>query len=203
MIGHRARALRVALASIVLLGGCGLAANSEPQAIAPENLPPGLLDPNPTSSSTLPESPGTTSVAVYFLTSDGERLVATEREVPDANSPGARIAALFLGPPTEEESPDDLDTSIPQGTVLASPPVLDVDQQLLTIDLSQEIFDIQGPASARAFAQIVWTVTELDGVRQVRFLVGGLASPAPDAEGVEKEGPVSRTDYSSLAPRSG
>lgn len=196
-----ARALAVTLAVSTLLGACGLDANDQPQAIAPENLPPDLLDPNPGSSTTLPESPGTTSVAVYFLTTDGERLVAFDRPVADATSPGARIDALLQGPPPKEDSEGGLATSVPQETALLSPPVLDVDQHLLSIDLSMEIFDVEGQALVNAFAQIVWTVTELEGVREVRFLVDGVVSQAQDAEGVQQEGPVSRADYSSLAPR--
>lgn len=201
MTGHRRGPWLLALLAVLaLLGGCGLSEHGEPQAIAPENLPPGLLEPNPVSSTTLPQSPGTTTVIVYFLVrdGDGERLARVEREVANATEPGNRIGALFSQPPTEAE--EGLTTSIPADTVLVDVPVVDDEANELVVDLSNELFSIQGVGLAKAFAQIVYTVTEVDGVRQVRFLVDGRPYRAPDAEGVEKEGAVTRLDYAALAP---
>lgn len=204
MTRHRpARRLLARLAVLALLGGCGLSENGEPQAIAPENLPPGLLDPNPVSSTTLPQSPGTTTVAVYFLMrdGDGERLVKVEREVANATEPGDRIGALF-SQPTSTEAEEGLTTRIPADTVLVDVPVVDDEANELVVDLSNEFTSsIEGEELAKAFAQIVYTVTAIDGVRQVRFLVDGKEIRAPDAEGVEKEGAVTRADYAALAPR--
>ena len=43
------------------------------------------------------------------------------------------------------------------------------------VDISEDIFTIEGEALAQAFAQIVWTATEpgAGGYRQVRFSVDG------------------------------
>ena len=79
-------------------------------------------------------------------------------------------------------------------------PVLDPDTGELVLDLSSEFLSIEGPELPKAFAQIVWTVMELDGVRQVRFLVDGEAIRAQDADGAEQDGPVSRSNYTSLRP---
>ena len=48
---------------------------------------------------------------------------------------------------------------------------------------------------------MVWTVTEVDAVDQVRFLVDGEPIRAQNAEGAEKDGAVMRRDYIILAPR--
>jgi spore germination protein GerM len=68
------------------------------------------------------------------------------------------------------------------------------------LDLSSEFLSIEGPELPKAFAQIVWTVTDLDTVRQVRFLVDGKPIRAQDADGAEQNGAVSRSNYTSLQP---
>ena len=86
------------LAVLALVGGCGLSEDSEPKAIAPEDLPPDLLDPNPDTSTTISELPGT-PVSVFLLAEVDEttRLVEVKRRVPDINDPGDRLVALFYG----------------------------------------------------------------------------------------------------------
>lgn len=193
-------ALLVVLAVVTITGGCGLSENSTPQAIAPENLPPDLLNPNPGSSTTLPESPATTSIRVYFIRRVGDRdhLAPVERQVTSPTLPGDRIAAL-LSQPTALESQQGLTSSIPANTVLLNASVDDHNHELV-VNLSKELFSIQGEELAKAFAQIVWTVSELDNIRQVRFLVNGVAFRAPDAAGVEQDGAVTTSDYAVLAP---
>jgi spore germination protein GerM len=199
----RRRAFALALTVVALLAGCGLTEDDEPQAIAPENLPPDLLDPNPGSSTTLAESPGTTTVDVYLLedTPDGVRLVAVPREVAEPSIPDERLVALF-GQGTEEEAEQGLYTNIPADTVLRNVDGDDEGDEVV-VNLSREIFDIEGESLAQAFAQIVWTVTEPDagGYRQVRFLVDGEATPVLDGDGAEQDDAVARTDYTTYAPR--
>jgi spore germination protein GerM len=196
---------RLLVTLLVLLAaatGCGLDEDGSPQAIAPENLPPDLLDPDAGTSTTLAGAPGTESISVFLLRGvDGEvRLAEVERTVADRVDPGDRLAALFA-PPSEEEAADGLVTSIPADTTLRAMPVLDEASNELTIDLSNEFLSIEGPELAKAFAQIVWTVTELDGVEQVRFLVDGVTISALDADGAEQNGPVDKGDYRPLGPR--
>lgn len=197
------RLLAVLLAMLALLGACGLTEDEGPKAIAPENLPPELLDPNPGTSTTIVEPTGTDSVSVYFLEEvRGEvRLVEAKRKVADRADPGDRLVALFAQP-TEDEAADGMVTSIPANTSLRAMPILDEETSELVLDLSSEFLSFEGPELPKAFAQIVWTVTSLDGVRQVRFLVDGEAIRAQDADGAEQEGAVSRSNYNSLAPLS-
>lgn len=200
------RGARRLLWCLALLGpltgvvGCGIAADDEPHAIRAEDLPPDLLDPNPPTSTTMSET-ATSAVTVYLLVRSGEttRLAATEREVPDASRPGDRIDALLV-PTSTEEQQQGLISSIPSDTVLLDTNLLQADQELV-VNLSGALFDVQGKELANAFAQLVWTVTELEGVRQVRFKVDGEAFRAPDAEGIEQDGAVTRADYAALAPR--
>jgi spore germination protein GerM len=190
------------LASLLLLG-CGLPEDDGPQAIAPENLPPDLLDPDPGSSTTLPQSAETSTVIVYLLeeTANGVRLAEVEREVTQANHPRGRLAALFAG--LDEDEPDaGLSTQIPADTVLLGVETSAETDEVL-VNVSGDLLTIEGEALAQAFAQIVWTATEpsAGGFNFVRFLVDGTPRTVIDGDGVEQEGAVDRADFSSFSPR--
>lgn len=201
-MSRKGRLRRATLAALVVLAaGCGLSEDGDPEAIAPDNVPPDLLDPNPPTSTTEPASPDTTPVTVWFLEErSGEVPVLTpvQRDIADPARAGQRIGALLDQPPTEEEQDDGISTFIPSGVRLLNTE-LDQSRQLLVVDLSQEIFDIEGQGLSNAFAQLVWTAAELDGVRQVRFQVDGEDIQALDASGSEQT-VVNTGDYRSLAP---
>jgi spore germination protein GerM len=188
------------LGVLVAATGCGLAADDEPRAIDSEDVPPDLLDPNPPTSTTLIDE-STTTVTVYLLVRSGTatRLAAVTREVADARHAGDRIDAL-LEPTSAEEQQRGLISSIPSDTVLLDAELVEADKELV-VNLSGALFDVEGEELANAFAQLVWSVTELNDVRQVRFRVDGQEYRAPDAEGIEQEGAVTRADYAALAPR--
>jgi spore germination protein GerM len=198
---HRARAAIVlALAAIVATAACGVTANDEPQAIAADKVPAELLDPDPATSTTVPQAGGTTPVSVYLLeeTTDGVRLVAVER-VTQAGGPANRLAALFDGP-TEEETDQGIVSAIPTSTELLEVRTDDETGEVV-IDLS-EFPPIEGAALAQAYAQMVWTATGegSGGFNRVRFLVEGEPITVPDDDSAEQEGAVQRADYLSLEP---
>lgn len=199
MTARRPMALLVALALAV--AGCGLSADDEPHLLSAGDLPADLL--GSTTSTTVPtsESPTTTAVTIYYLVHrDGvTRLAPTQREVDDGSRPRDRLAAL-LNPPTADEQAAGLLTSIPATTILLDTKLVEAESTLL-VDLSRSLFDVQGQELRNAFAQLVWTATELDGVRRVRFLVEGEEFRAPDEDGAEQAGAVSRADYITLAPQ--
>lgn len=184
-------------AATLLLASCGLSEDGDPHAIARGNLPPDLLDPNPTSSTTLP--PGeTVPVTIYLLRETGEdtELVPVTRPVKDASDPGPRISALLSAQPTEEEA--GLSNAIPPEVELLEAP-LDTETGELTIDLSGEFSSIEGSELSKAFAQIVYTAAELEGVTSVRFRVDGEPRQAVDADGGQQRS-VDIGDYRELAP---
>lgn len=185
---------------LVSSGGCGVAADKAPHAIEAEDLPADLLDPNPPASTTLPGSTATAAVTVYLVVRKGDttRLAPVTRDVADPSRAADRIRALLM-PTAAEEQEGGLISSIPADTVLLDTTLAAADNELV-VNLSGALFDVQGKELANAFAQLVWTVTELDGVRQVRFKVDGEAYRAPNDEGVEQDGAVTRGDYNALAP---
>jgi spore germination protein GerM len=197
---HRIRcAIAGTLAVLLALASCGISEDGEPHAIAPDNLPPDLLDPNPASSTTLPKTE-TVPVTVYLLrqSSEGPVLVPVEREVTNRDDPGQRITAVLDAQPTTEERARNLSSAIPADVELLGAP-LDPETSELTIDLSGDFFDIRGPGVISAFAQIVYTAAELDGVRTIRFRVDSEPIQATDGDGAQQSA-VDTSDYRALAP---
>jgi spore germination protein GerM len=198
VIGSLVRLLAL-LGLVLAVTGCGLSANDDPQAIEADDVPADILDPNPPTSTTLSDLP-TGFVTVYLIAREGDttRVSPVPRDVANPTSRGAAITAL-LEPTSDQEQRMSLSSSIPSDTVLLDTTFVQDDHELI-VNLSGALFDIQGKELANAFAQLVWTVTELDGVRQVRFKVDGEAYRAPNADGIEQDGAVTRSDYSAVAP---
>jgi spore germination protein GerM len=190
----------LALLLLVAVAGCGLSANSHPQEIASADLPPDLATPSTSSSTSSTITPTSSSVTIYYLVQqDGvTKLHGVARDIADATRPRDRLAALLAAPTPEEQATGVL-TSIPADTLLLDSEVVEADQELV-VDLSRSLFDVQGQELRNAFAQIVWTATEISGIRQVRFRVDGEDFRVPDEDGIEQSGAVSRSDYISLAP---
>ena len=191
-----------AVVTLAALAGCGVPADGEPQAIPRADLPPDLLDPNPGSNTTLPESAGTTTVDVFLLEelSERVRLVAVDREVNQATDLNERLATLFGGA-TEAEVEVGITSTIPRDTDLLGVTTNRAQREVI-IDLSDDIFTIEGEALAQAFAQMVWTATEPDagGYQRVRFFVEGEPTTVLLGNGTETEDPVTRVAYVRFEP---
>ncbi len=197
---RRAASLIVALGVLLGVTGCGLRPDDQPHVIAADDLPADLLDPNPPTSTSAPGA--TSKVTVYLVLRQGDttRLAPVTRDVAAATRAADRIKALLV-PTSAGEQQLGLINSIPSDTVLLDTQLIPTSGELV-VNLSGALFDVQGKELANAFAQLVWTVTELDAVRQVRFKVDGRTYRAPNADGVEQQGAVTRGDYNSLAPAS-
>ena len=115
-----------------------------------------------------------------------------ERQVADPTDPGDRLVAL-LAQPSEDEAAKGLTTSIPADTTLRAMPVLNEETGELVIDLSSEFLSIEGPELPKAFAQIVWTVTEL----------ARRASRCASSSTARRSGPRTPTGRSRTAPSDG
>jgi spore germination protein GerM len=168
--------------------GCGLPTDGSPRPISSADIPEALLEP---SSTTTPEAIGNFSVDLWWL--DEERLTSRPRNVSDFR-PSTAITALLAGV-TEEDAP--ARTSIPSGTELLG---AEEEGRVLTVNLSEQIANLQGEELKRALAQIVWTATApAFGINGVRFQVQGDDLPVITDEGTVTE-PVNRGDFLSLQP---
>jgi spore germination protein GerM len=168
--------LGTAAVAVVALGvvGCGIPTDDSPRAISSENVPDDVAD--ATTEPTASQS--TVDAQIYLVQSpDDPRLVAVERRVPAGSSPAADpdpaavLETLLTATANPQEQADGITNLIPEDTRLASQPELA--RGTLVVDLTSEIFDVEGENQRTAFGQIVCTANSLDDVHFVRFLVAG------------------------------
>jgi spore germination protein GerM len=167
-----------------------------------------------TGSSTTTESIATTTtttppaagIAAYFLleeleeTAGGPFLVPTHRDATDGEDLAtASLEALVAGPTADEEAgTPSISSAIPAGTSVNG---VEVEGGLARVDLSDEFDDGGGSFSMFArLAQVVYTVTRIDGIDQVEFFIDGQPVTVFSSEGIELDGPQERSDYSDQLP---
>ncbi|CCG03826.1 Putative Lipoprotein [Blastococcus saxobsidens DD2] len=174
----------VLLCGLLLLAGCGV----EPQA-----APQPLTVPAPqTSQPARSSDTAGLELTVYFVR--GADLVPARRTV-DFLTPAEALDALVAGP-TRAEVIAGLRTAL-------APQVLSVDVGLpggiTSVAVTTEFTGISGGNQLLAVAQVVWTLTGLEGTQQVRFLLDGVPVEVPTDTGLT-EAPVGRDNFSSVAP---
>ena len=206
------RLLIILVAVAVGISACGIPGDSEPEIISNDQLP-AALQPGSSTTTTLPIQLNTEQVTIFLVDpGDGEpQLRPVPREVPVVES-GADLEfsvleQLLLGPTQEEQLEENL-TSLVVPTGDEPVAILALDRAVegqLTVVLS-ETPAIEGEDRTVAFAQMVFTLTEMEGVETVRFLVRTDDGVDADVdvstdtdEGVVTR-PVSRDDYTSLRP---
>jgi spore germination protein GerM len=163
-----------ALAAVTLgAAGCGIPTDDQPRAISRENVPDEVVDATTEATASQP----TVAAPIYLVQSpEDPRLVDVERRVPAGNpatgpDPAAVLETLLRATPNAQERADGITNLIPQDTRLASQPELA--RGTLVVDLTTEIFEVEGENQRAAFGQIVCTANALAGVDSVRFLVQG------------------------------
>ncbi|MGQ0616847.1 MAG: GerMN domain-containing protein [Acidimicrobiia bacterium] len=192
----------VAATAAVVLGlvsaGCGLPNDVAPRVIAADKVPFNLLDSTTTTAPDGTVNAPTDVAALYFPSADGS-LVRVTRPVAD-REPATVLSELVSGRP--DPGAQGLTSAIPDGTrILNAQPE---SAEVFAVTLSPEIQNVQGPTQKIAFAQLVWTATEL-GVGSVRFRVnaGGSDIPlTPPNDLATTDRPLNRNDYLSLTPDS-
>ncbi len=175
---------------VLLVAGC---ARNELVLLSSKDLPDTLYH-----TSGQVASPRRTTVTLYMV--EGTRLAPVQR-TGTTPQPIAQVAMneLLRGPTTAEFTKG-YTTQIPEAVRLND---VSVDRGIASVDLSR---DFELAAERTAFilrlAQVVWTLTELDNVDSVRFLVEGepVSVMVQDTRLISE--PVSRVPYSQFAPRS-
>ncbi|WP_104523429.1 GerMN domain-containing protein [Blastococcus atacamensis] len=171
--------------SAAVTGGCGVPAQDRPETV-PTAAGPAFEPSTGTSSS----GPGLT---VYFVR--GAELAPTERRTP---APTAGVALdLLLEGPTRIEAADGVRTALAPEVVGAEE---DSPDGTATVSLARGFTGLTGGNQLLAVAQVVWTLTELPSVTDVRFTVEGSPIEVPTDSGLTAR-PVDREDYASVAPQ--
>lgn len=183
---------RVLGALVVLVAvACGVPEDDRPQELSADEVPFGLLTTAPTTTTTPVDLPPERQAELYFVDGDGD-IAPVEREVADRSA--ETVIETLLA--TESSGlPTPFSSSIPPDTTL-----LDIftEDDVLTVDLSEQFDDIEGERQIAAVAQIVFTATGLEGIDEVAFRVEGEDRDVNNEDGATQDGPVSRNDYRDL-----
>ncbi|WP_369255155.1 GerMN domain-containing protein [Geodermatophilus amargosae] len=192
----RAPARLVTVATLVALAGCGVSTGGAPEAIAPSDVPYGLLSSAPTSTAPSPVPPLGDRPRVYLLTPD-DVVVPTGRDVAegDLRTRLDDLLAQLAAGPTSGERDGELTTALAPGVGLA---VAAVDGDTVTIDLTGPGEVPSGLQSRLAVAQIVLTATSLPEVEAVLLTRDGDPLEAPLPSGELSADPLEAADYDPL-----
>jgi len=175
----------------VLIGtvGCGIGPDSTPRDVAPNER---SLTVNAVSDGD--EAGGTSRIYLVAPSEAGDPslLRSTPRDV--APGPTPLLKSLLAGP-NPDELASRLVTNIPQETQLLS---ARSSGDVLFVDVTPEITELSGELLVLAVAQIVFTATEIDGVRAVRLRVDGQDQSWPKGDGATSEGELKVYDYPGL-----
>ena len=137
---------------------------------------------------------------VYFLSPEvvgqAALLESVARDV--AETPTALLQALLAGPNQTEQS-NQFRTALPVGTQL-----LDARRQgfVLRVDLTDAVLQLSGEVLITAIAQIVFTASEIEGVRGVTIVVAGADQQWPVGGGELTSTPLTVYDYPGLVSSS-
>jgi spore germination protein GerM len=194
--------LVVATLLVVAATGCGLSTNDQPEAIDEPQSEPIDTDAGAPDLSTVD---GAETVKVWFLSTDDEgevHLVEVERQVAQPATVRSLLEVLIAEPPDDEERDAGISTGIPESVTVAEEPDLRSDG-VLTVELSEEFYDLQGETARNAFAQIVFTATGFTAtgfpdIEMVQFERDGEPFSAVDGDGQSRAGPLSRASYRGL-----
>jgi germination protein M len=147
----------------------------------------------PTSGGTTAPTPAASRVyQVWFTRGDALALTWQEGEGTRAVA-GAALERLLAGPTETGDS-----TAIPEGTRLLG---INLENGVATVDLSSEFESGGGSRSMfMRLAQVVYTVTQFDTVKSVRFRLDGADVDVFSSEGIVLDKPLTRKNYEDLLP---
>jgi len=191
MSGRRGATLALIGCTFIVLVGCGVSNDASPRDIPARDVPFELVA---VASPTDTPTEGGDAGQIFLV--GPERLAAAGRTLgPNGNAFDA-ITTLLAGP-TAEEAAQGLRTAIPSGTRLLA---ADLEDGVLTIDLSNELLLVQGVEQRTAVAQLVFTSTGTDDVDRVLFAIEGNLTEVPVDDGSLSAEPLTRFAYPSLDP---
>ena len=181
---------RVAALAALALAGCSIGPDSAPRDI------PVLQQDELLASSDRAAGAATGTARIFLLSpeSGGQAttIVAVPRDVDE--TPVALLRALLAGP-NDDELDAQFRTAIPTDVEVRSALVRG---GTLIVDMSPGLLQLAGDGLIDAIAQVVFTASELSGVRAVKILIDGSDQQWPTGTGVFQAAPLTVYDYPGL-----
>lgn len=182
-------AMSVGFATVVA-GGCAISPDS-----APRDIP--VLQQDELLASADRSAGAATGTARIFLLSpeaggQATTIVAVPRDVVE--TPLTLLSTLLAGP-NDDELDAQYRTAIPTDVQVRS---AQVRGGTLVVDMSPGLLQLAGDGLIDAIAQIVFTASELSGVRSVKILIDGADQQWPTGTGVFQATPLTVYDYPGL-----
>ncbi|MEO6124609.1 MAG: GerMN domain-containing protein [Ilumatobacteraceae bacterium] len=188
MSSRRRKRLIVTLTIGLVLTSCGISNDTDPRPIGEADR--GVL----VAPAAQPVSTSTGSDRIYLLApeaSGGNRLLrSSTRDVGDSVT--QRLTSLF-GALTIAETDARLRTAIPEGLQLRAA-IVQADGTAV-VDVTDELLALSRSSLVDAVAQIVFTTSEVPGVRSVELRVSGQNLQWPTGDGELQGTPLSVYDY--------
>ena len=180
----------VVLAASGPLAGCGLGAQSAPQALATPDASHQLRNSVSHPSTSVAELPH--ARVTIFLEGSNKRLTRVHREVASPATLQEIMDQLVAGPRLSESDRGLVSPASSVGPLSVG----HTQDGVVTLDLPVSFENLSGQDETAAAAQIVFTATTFTGIGGVRFLVGGQPAQVPNGNGSLSPGPSTRKDYS-------
>ncbi len=145
-------------------------------------------------------SPNVTTVRIYLV--QGTRLVAVDRTGRSSLPPEKLAMVELLKGANNAERTQGITSNIPASVQLLN--VVVDDRGVATVDMTHdlELRTVDRATFVLRLAQVVYTLTELNNVQSVRFLIEGQPVSVLVQDGSLVAEPVARGRYSDFAPRS-
>jgi spore germination protein GerM len=178
------------------VAGCSAPVDSGPKTLRAASIPANLRAETSSTTSTTVLSGASEEVTVYFIGPD-ERLVPVKHRVSSPVSLEKVLQNLFAGP-TPAEAVGGLRTAIsPETTILGAP----IEARIATVNVSRNFAFGRVSDHPIAFAQVVFTAVDVEGVTGVLFAVNGRRQEAPEGDGRVTSTPLGRASYAQVTPR--
>jgi spore germination protein GerM len=196
------RILLLVVVAVALAGAaCSAPVDSGPHTLRAASIPADLQGSTSTTTTSIVTSGESEEVTVYFLKNDPatntDRLVPVKRRVTPPVTALKVLQKLFSGP-TQQERLDGLRTNInPDTTVLSVP----IENKIATINYSKDFAFGLVPEQIKAFAQVVFTALDVEGVTGVLFEQNGRREEVPSGDGSSTSAPLGRASYPQVTPR--
>ena len=192
----RPKVALMAVAALSLAAACSAPVDSGPKAIRAANIPEALRTETSSTTTTTANTGESEEVMIYFLGPD-QRLAPVKRLVSPPVTVEKVLQKLFAGP-TIAEGVSGLRTAISFDTRVLSAPI---EARIANIDVSKSFAFGSVEDRIRAYAQVVFTAVDVEGVTGALFSVNGHRQEVPAGDGSNQSAPLGRGSYTQYTPR--